>query len=140
MKWLFAVATMIVLATPAHAQSTYTWQVTRNPGPANAGCGFTWTWQHADGSTQSGGFGGCASSASSGTGTVPPTATAIIVDGGISAGPGGCDDSQTVIKPAKTDLSVTTNVSIPNPVSGAKSGYRYKVKCPSGSATFSLQT
>ena len=113
---------------------SYVWQVTWSPtfGP---GCGFTWNWQLADGSTVAGGFAGCAVP-SSGTGTIPANATAIMVDGSISGGI--CGNGKTVTKSVSTSQNLSVNIRLSLPATASFFGR--KVDCPPGSAAFTLST
>lgn len=116
------------------AQQSYIWQLSWTGSP---GCGFTWDWRLANGSTISGGFAGCAPAPPlSGTGTIPATATAIIVTASISEFPAGCEAFQTVTKPVNTsqNVSVSIKLSVPKQTTFASS----KVECPPASAAFTL--
>ena len=116
--------------TPSMSQSslpaTYSWTVTTTD---NVAAGFDWNWQLADGTTITGGDTG----SSSQTGTVPPTAIAIVVIGNNEAGIGGCGSGKTVTKSLGNNqtVSVTMKLTMPSSVDF----FGQKVLCPPGSST-----
>jgi hypothetical protein len=113
-------------------QQNYIWQLSWTGSP---GCGFTWDWQLGDGSTIAGGFAGCAPPLS-GTGTIPATATAIIVTASLSEFPADCGAFETVTKPVNTSQNVSVSIKISVPKKTSVLGIT--VDCPPASADFSL--
>ena len=120
--------------------SNYAWQVSFT---GSATCAFDWSWQLGDGSTLPGGTTACGTP-TSGTGSIPPGATGVVVNGSlIDSAPVCGSDSKSVTKSfdGSGNLNITMNLSVGGsfrvivPFGGTN-----HMACPSANASFSLTT
>ena len=124
------------VSTPTTTQ-TYSWKLT---WAGSAECNFFWNWQLADGTTASGGYTTCVNP-STGTGSIPPTATGIVVGGSLSNYTYGCNpDSKSVTKSLNgSGTTIQINLSITGTYLPLGFGVK-KENCPLANAQFTLTT
>ena len=135
-------APILSLSSPT-LSSNYAWQVAFTGDSSSTPCEFDWSWQLADGSTMAGGATACVSP-SSGTGSIPPGATGVVVNGRLIEYGTECNtDSKSATKSfdGSGSISITMNLS----VSGSfrvivPFGNTRHMTCPSANATFTLKT
>lgn len=138
-----ATAPALDRATSILPQS-YSWQATvASDSGFTVACAFNWSWQLADGTTVTGGSTAC-TAPSLGTGSIPPTATGIIVVGSLDSGyPTSCGfDSKTVTKSlnGSANTSLNINLTIGGLYKGPEFfGNRVVIRCPSANAAFTLK-